>query len=236
MTWTAEETATLMELVGDCTIPEIAKALNRTYDTVYWKIRKLKLTFHRLKRPWSKREENQLMKWAGEIPAGEISRRLNRPENSISAKASKMGLSLVTELNGWSVCSLARLTGIPRSTFRNWVKKKFLKTQTVKPLKGSRYWITRQNFSEFYHQYRDHFPSLKLIPPETLEWLIQEPTVEILPESGGPHFSQEEDDKILRYAGYLKVSEIAEMLNRPKEAVKSRAKRLNIPLKLIYTA
>lgn len=237
MKWTPEETALLLELNQELTLPEIAQRLGRSYNTVLLKVKRMKLPFNRTcqvyeRKLWTESEESMLLQWAGEVPLGEIARRLGRNKNSVTLKALRLGITLTTELDSWSGFQFTQLTGIPNATLRGWIDKGHLKAQKTGHFKRSRYVITRQNFREFYQQYGHKYPSLQFIPDEVLEWLLEEPTIEPSHEKPGYQFSQEEDDTIRRYAGFLSRAELADLLGRSEDAIRNRAYRLKVKLRV----
>lgn len=175
--WPPEETALLSELATQFSIPEIALILNRDRESVRQKIRREKIPFKRLvkpheKRTWTEKEENLLDRWAGEVPYPMIAQKLKRSNQSIIWKAQELGLSLVTELDGWSSSEFAELTGVPHPTIRYWIKKDWLKAEKLDWYVNGRHIINRKNFTDFYLIYHQTLPSLQKISPEILDWIL----------------------------------------------------------------
>ena len=238
--WDTDETAKLKELLSQKYLPEIAHELGRSHDQVYEKCRREKLPFLRRVKPcnrkkWTETEEILLTQWAGEVPTGEIARRLNRPENSVSHKARAMGLSLATELDGWSLNYLAQLTGINQSSFDYWRKTGKLKTQKLKLSRTSRHFIKKSDFAEFYRNYSPAIQTLKSISKEVIDWLLEGLEEESSPFPSEPkplNFSPEEDLMLRQWAGTYPCKKIAQKLGRNEKSIRNRAFALKISLKV----
>lgn len=122
---------------------------------------------------WTTEEEFLLESLIGEKPIEAIARKLNRRPDAVRVKAHRMGMEITTETNNFSCSLLARLLGLSQCTVQEWIEKGELQAKKRGNGRSCNYRITRANFKKFYEQFYARKYSLKRIPPETIQWLIE---------------------------------------------------------------
>ena len=234
--WTKEETNTLLELSKKFPLPEIAHRLNRPYGAVHSKVTRLGIQFKESQRHrrWTEREEELLTEWLGEIPIWKIAQKLKRNRLSVYRKCQELGLTTKTELDGWSSNQFAELIGADRDTVNLWIQQGKLKAEKLSKNHVSRYIITRRNFTDFYYQYQRSHGSLKRIPPEVLEWILDEKREEGVTyryQKGDRYWTPEEDALLRQWAGRVPIPKLPEKVGKPEVSIRNRAVKLKISIK-----
>lgn len=234
--WTKEETNTLLELSKKFPLPEIAHRLNRPYGAVHSKVTRLGIQFKESQRHrrWTEREEELLTEWLGEIPIWKIAQKLKRNRLSVYRKCQGLELSTKTELDGWSSTQFARLIGVHRDTVTMWIRDGKLKAEKLSKNQVHRHVITRRNFTDFYYQYHQSLRSLKRIPPEVLEWILDEKREEGVTyryQKGDRYWTPEKDALLRQWAGRVPIPELPEKVGKSKVSIRNRATKLKISLK-----
>lgn len=242
MKWQDQETDQLMAWSQEIPLSEIARKLNRYHSTVRRKAIRLKIDFIRARpnydrRPWTEDEETLLTELAGEAPIQKIAQELNRDRQCIYRKCKQLGLNLKTELDQWSSTQFSELTGICVATICRWINLGQLKAEKLRLPNGkkcSRHIITRRNFTDFYHKYYQSHDSLKRIPPEILEWIIEEKREESVTyryRKGERYWTPEQDALLRKWAGRVPIPELPEKVGKSKVSIRNRATKLKISLK-----
>lgn len=122
---------------------------------------------------WTTEEKFLLESLVGEKPIEAIAKRLNRRTSAVQMKANRMGMNTTTETNNFSCNALANYLGLNQATVHEWIIKGELKAKKRGKGRSCGYRITRANFKRFYNAFFNKKYSLKNIPKETIQWLIE---------------------------------------------------------------
>ncbi len=123
--WTEEEINKLKELADKYNYKDIAKLLNKSEKSVYFKARNLNIELIKDSKVWTKEEEDLLAELWGTRILDTLAKKFNRTPRAIVVKAEKMGLGPMIKNNGdlMTVRDIMDLLNVSYERItRTWVK------------------------------------------------------------------------------------------------------------------
>lgn len=225
--WSDEEIKNLIKLSeSNKTIEEMSIILNRPYESVKQKLRKIKIKAKPLRNNiWSKDEELLLEDlWSRNLSTKNIAKRLNRSEGAVKQKAERMFLGErgYGDLR-FTIPEIINSMGVKRDTVYSWLHRGLIATKT----RYGKYLVSQKDLLNFLYDNQDKFDASKIekgfIIPEP-DWLTAKRKSDILSnktKSKGDKYTPEDLSymKLLIDKGYSNEV-IAKRLNRTPIAIK----------------
>lgn len=218
--WTKEEEEQLRTLSEYLPAPEIADILNRTPKAVAVKMQRLGL---QSVRAWTEEDENFLMDYWGIWQVEVIANQLNRSVKAVREKAIELNLlSARNEAGYFKLNDIATITGLSLYKIKSFEKKGLKIRVNYITRKSKFYYIEMEDLMDFLEKNQNLYSAAKFQLSyfyNCPDWLKEKKKQDMKAcKRGGWTFQEKAEVKEMFSKG-IKISDIAEALNRTKDSV-----------------